>query len=203
MSNNGRITLCPFYRDEKNNSISCEDFSHTFAEKYLKKKHMDRYCDADWHSCPYAVNILSTYDEGGKMDKAKKNAIENIELKKELHKLKILLGQSRKREKEKSDELEHLKLENTKIEAYLFKERDKSKELIEKGRRAVEELEDITRIYEARFAYLISEYAGGTMNEELFNDWCQKTEYAITADNIEETEDGNRVKTWKVHTREI
>ena len=46
MPNNGRITLCPYYRDEKNLSISCEDVFRRFRWKKQKTNWMDTYCDA-------------------------------------------------------------------------------------------------------------------------------------------------------------
>ena len=64
MPNNGRITECPFYVNERNDYITCEDAKRRFADSQAKDEHMDTYCDDKWEECPYATAMLEAYKEG-------------------------------------------------------------------------------------------------------------------------------------------
>lgn len=54
MSNTGRITLCPFYKNHKKRTISCEDTLRFYPKAETLSKHMDRFCDANWKECKFA-----------------------------------------------------------------------------------------------------------------------------------------------------
>ena len=109
MPNNGRVTLCPYYRDEKNLSISCEDTFHRFRWAAQKRRHMDTFCDKDWKSCPYAQEIGAMYEKGDYMDEVKRAAFELEATKKELRKTATMLGKAQKREKEKDEKIRIIK----------------------------------------------------------------------------------------------
>ena len=130
MPNNGRITLCPYYRDEKNLSISCEDTFRRFRWPAQKKRHLDTYCDKNWQACPHAKRLTELYSsmEGEDMNsKIKKLQHENEELKKELRKEVSMLGKSQKREQEKDELIRKLRHEKGVAEKLYFKERDRNR----------------------------------------------------------------------------
>jgi len=65
MPNNGRIAVCPYYRDEKNLSISCEDTYRRFRWPVQKSRWMDAYCDKGWEGCPFAQALNRLYERMG------------------------------------------------------------------------------------------------------------------------------------------
>ena len=54
MPNTGRITICPYYRGHKEQTITCEDCIHFFGKKDIHDRYMDEHCDKDWKSCKWA-----------------------------------------------------------------------------------------------------------------------------------------------------
>lgn len=203
MPNNGRITKCPFYRDEKNLSISCEDIVRTFRWPAQKKRHMDSFCDDKWQECPVAQRLNELYKEDG-VNRVHRLSHDNEELKKELRKVKSMLGKCQKREAKKDEEIRALRKECGKIEQHYFAEREKNKNAKEAEERMISELSDIGKLYEARFAYLMAVYADGTMSETDFKRWADENEYAITADTFGKSLTGREVvETWRVHARKI
>ena len=203
MSNNGRITLCPFYRDEKNLSISCEDIFRRFRWRAQKEKWLDKYCDADWQNCPYAQKLNELYDEiEGESEmnsKLKKLEHENEELRKELRKGASLLGKSQKREQEKDDLVRKLRREKGVAEKLYLKERDKNREYETKEKRFTNEINFISKEYEARFAYLMAEYRIPIMREREFRKWAAENEYRLNA----KFTDGGELYGYKAEWRRI
>jgi hypothetical protein len=52
-------------------------------------------------------------------------------------------------------------------------------------------------MYEARFAYLMSEFADGILDEKAMNEWSQDKEFAIIADEVED----DKVVKWRAIVR--
>ena len=64
-----RYTLCPYYIDENNKAISCEDVCRTYDSMKQKWAWMDMYCDSwDWMKCPYAMDRAEAYHNYEKGD---------------------------------------------------------------------------------------------------------------------------------------
>lgn len=205
MPNTGRITLCPYYRDEKNLSISCEDTFRRFRWPAQKKRHMDMYCDKDWKACPYAQELDKLYEEftGGKMDEVTKLRHEVEVLKGELRKEATMLGKRDSAIKRKDKRIRELENEKRALEQIATRQRALLREEREKGEKGAEEFKEIARHYEARFAYLISVFAGGRLDEIAFLEWARTHEFAIQPDEMCEVGDRKITSGWSVLVNEI
>ena len=195
MPNNGRITVCPFYRDEKNKSISCEDVYRTF--RYLKQKNewMDRYCDADWEHCPYAKKLNEMYDriEEGDEDAEMEHKIEALE--KELRSVKSMLGKAENRLKAKDEMIKDLRKQKRAIEDRYHTVRTEYDKEKQRADYFYTRLFYTLPSYEARFCYLMCMCdPNGELHEADFQEWCKgKT---LRLDAAEKDDKGN-VLIWK------
>ena len=63
-----RYTKCPYFQSEKRQTISCEDIVRRFKSLEAKWSHMDRFCDADYMSCQYAIDLRKAYEKTEKGD---------------------------------------------------------------------------------------------------------------------------------------
>ena len=208
MPNNGRITLCPYYRDEKNLSISCEDTSRQFRWPAQKKRHMDMYCDHDWKACPYAQQLTELYEHAEKEEDQMSKKIltlthERDEAIKERRKLSSMLGKAKKREAEKDRKIRDLLNRNRALSDLYLRYRDEAKELREKERGIYEDMTFMAQRYEARFAYLIG-FAGGKINEKEFEAWAKTHEYRVLPEYEYNSEsDKNELTAYTAVVREI
>ena len=203
MPNNGRITKCPFYRDEKNLSISCEDTFHRFRWPAQKKRHMDSFCDADWQKCPYSMALLRVYQNGGDMDETLELKNRVAALRKELRKTATMLGKAEKREKSKDEQIRELQNANRALEQIHMRDKDEIAKLLSKYEKLSKDLFDMTHHYEGRFAYLISEFASGYLNEIDFLEWAKENEFKIEPDIQAEFEGRKVTSGWKVEVRRV
>ena len=140
MPNNGHITLCPYYRDEKNKSISCDDIFRSFRYPVQKKRWMKAYCDAAWEDCPHAKKLNEMYDrvlEGGADMETEILKHNNAELTKELKSVKSMLGKSEKNNAKKDDSIAELRKEKDQ----LVKEVAKWKNLYEMAKTRCKEID--------------------------------------------------------------
>jgi len=181
MPNNGRITLCPYYRDEKNLSISCEDTYRTFRWPAQKKKHMDRYCDKNWKECPHARKLNRLYSRMG--DDERMNTVEKLrhtekELRRELKNLSTALGKSKKRENTKDEEIKELR-----------RQRDA----------ALAQFNEMAATYEARLAYMM-QLCGGFLDEVEARRWARSHDYEIRL--AANTKTGS-VSAWALEVQEV
>lgn len=188
MPNNGRITLCPYYRDEKNLSISCEDVFRRFRWKKQKTNWMDTYCDADWKKCPHAQQLNLMYEEREvQMSEKEKRIVEleheNQQLKKELKKQASMLGRSEKREKAKEEDIKKLRSKNRYLEGKYMEYAGKVRQYEAHEKRLYDELTDIAAMYEARFAYLMCKDGSGTFSEDEFDAWSKGKEFKLEYDS--------------------
>lgn len=194
MPNNGRITLCPFYRNESGLTVSCEDVIRRFRWPGQKKKYMDMYCDDQWQSCPYAAEMDRLYAEGEDMTEH-----EIAALKKELKKTATMLGRANKRDEAKELTIKELRRKNKALEDRLMKLTREKAQNAKSEKKAFDEICGLTQMYEARFAYLMSEFNCGELDEAEVEAWSKGKEYAIVAD---EKDDKGRVRRWKVIVRD-
>lgn len=207
MPNTGRITVCPYYRDEKNLSISCEDTFRRFRWPAQKNDWMDKYCDKDWKACEYAQELEKLYDEMGGDDLSNKmlELEHNLRSKdKELRKTVSMLGKATKREERKDDRIRELMTQNRALEKVLLREKAKNQELELKRVKAAKDIEALSDIYEGRIAYLMANFTDGTLNEVDLEKWARSFEYVLIPEATEKNADGKEVVTlWRVMTREI
>ena len=191
MPNNGRITLCPYYRNERALTVTCEDCVRRFRYAATKKRWMDEYCDKDWQQCPYAAELDRVYEEGGNMAEHEVKSLKT-ELRKTVNRLERLI----RSDNAKADDIKKLRKKNKILE-------DRNNDLIKRdiaGRKAMaaqeekffSELQGLSQIYESRLAYLMSEYAGGSFVEADAEKWAEGKEYAIV----------NNDGTWEVKVNE-
>ena len=196
MPNNGRITLCPYYRDEKNMSISCEDTYRRFRWPAQKKRWLDTYCDNEWGECPYAQELDKLYERmGGKMDEREKLEHDLKAKEKELRKVSAMMGKLEKREKEKDEKIRRLQKERNALESLYIKVR-KELELSNRSRKRVaEENAGLSQWYVGTIAYLVSEFAGGSLSLRDAYAWLEEHEYKISKNTTKDV--------WEVTTREV
>lgn len=186
MPNTGRYTVCPFYLHDRTYSISCEDTPRRFELSSQKEEWMDRYCDLEWESCPYAAALLIAYDmiERGVESALEENRVEAQ--KKEMHKMSSMVGRLQKKLEEKEKEILELKHE-------LHDQKERCSYL---------ELKILTAFqsYEARFAYLMTVFSGGIMSEADFKAWSENKEFVIVG--MDRDEEGTPTW-WKAEVREV
>ena len=197
MPNNGRITLCPYYRDEKNLSISCEDTYRRFRWPAQKKRWLDTYCDKAWKECPHAQELDRLYERiGGKMDEREKLEHDLKAKEKELRKISAMMGKLEKREKEKDEKIRRLQRERNALESLYIKVR-KELELSDNSRKRVaEENAGLSQWYAGVIAYLVSEFAGGNLFLKEAYAWLERYEYKIFENTMEKD-------VWEVVAREV
>ena len=207
MPNTGRITVCPYYRDEKNLSISCEDTFRRFRWPAQKNDWMDKYCDKDWKACEYAQELEKLYDEMGGDDLSNKMLELQHDLRskdKELRKTVSMLGKATKREERKDDRIRELMTQNRALEKVMLREKQKCAEQKLKLDKAGKDMIALADIYEGRIAYLVANFTDGTLNEEDIRKWAGSFEYAMIPEATEKGPDGKEVVVlWRVITREI
>lgn len=206
MPNNTRIPLCPFYKDEKNKSISCEDVYRSFPSVKKKYAWMDMYCDEwNWMRCPYAVDLNEAY---ARLEKGDKKALEKHEieaLRKELKSISTKLGRAEKRierQQKKIDQLRAVnnsftivnnKLEQQKKEFY-GRWRTAQAELNKGNEQVLEELGMLGIIYEQRMCCLIDKFAPEKiLREDDVKEWAGDRDFALVADA-----DAEHGRFWKV-----
>ena len=212
MPNNTRIPLCPFYKDEKNKSISCEDTFRSFATVKKKYRWMDTYCDEwEWEKCPYAIELNEAYAQ---LEKGDEKALEKHEvdvLKRELKSMSMKLGRAEKRvyrQQKKIDELRAVNqsflnekdaLERTK-RRYFDRWKKADDQLNEYERKIDVQLKGIVMTYEQRMAYLIDTYCpNGKLRERDVEEWAKDRAFAIVFSRIEDEELGIEGEpAWKV-----
>lgn len=206
MPNNTRIPLCPFYKDEKNKSISCEDTYRGFPSVGRKYAWMDMYCDGwDWMKCPYAVDLCEAYDKFEKGDDKALEKHEREAMRREMKSLSTKLGKAEKRierQQKKIDELRAVNqsfithndnLESQKQDYY--KRWREAEAKIKKGDdKVLGELNKLGSIYEQRMCYLMDRFAEGFFCESDAATWAEDKEFALVSEYDEEL--GDRI--WKV-----
>lgn len=202
MPNNGRITLCPYYRDEKNLSISCEDTYRTFRWPAQKKKHMDRYCDKNWKECPHARELNRLYSQMG--DDERMNTVEKLrhaekELRRELKNLSTALGKSKKRENLKDDEIKELRRQRDAAQALYSKTKNELNDCRSREDALMGELNGIVATFEARTAYMM-QLCGGFLDEVEARRWARRHDYEIIPATNTET---GSVSAWVLEVQEV
>lgn len=99
MANTGRYTICPFYRTSSGKTITCEDAQRWFSTIKNQGMYMDRFCDTNWETCQFAVELTEMYEMiEQNPDKEEIITLEqyNRSLTRELRKLRSLLGKAEK-----------------------------------------------------------------------------------------------------------
>lgn len=181
MPNTGRITLCPFYRDEKNMSISCEDTVRTFAFRKKKNEWMDRYCDLEWKACPYAAALLKMYDDIEKGDAMAEERHKYEAIDKELRKVKSMLGKALRRVENRDETIRDLRKKNRILEERYNIIRKDYDEQRKRAEILNEKLFHALPAYEARFCYLMELYSDGKFDEMEYNEWSKGKEFRLEA----------------------
>lgn len=126
-----RYTLCPYYVDENKKTVSCEDVIRRFLTYRSKNQHMNKYCDKDWQSCPYAVALSEVYHsiEDGADEELTWLRHKVKVLEKEQKKQISLMGRYDVRLDAKAAEMKQIRKKNKELDEALYRERKKRKEL--------------------------------------------------------------------------
>lgn len=196
MPNNGRITECPFYVNERNGYVTCEDAKRRFEDSRAKESHMDTYCDDKWEECPYAAAMLEAYKEGE--SSVVTNKIKALES--ENRKVNIMLTKAENREAVKDREIKKLVMRNDSLGKRYSKLKDLHERLEQTQQLAMEQIQSAMDICEARVAYLLSEMPDGKLDEIEFRRWHKEHEYCIIPEG-EATDDEFKITGWVLRAR--
>ena len=188
MTNSKHLVKCPFYEYEKVNFVKCEDVKRIFKSVKQKDDYMYKFCDVNWMKCEHALRLHHAYEEGRDMEEVK---IES--LKSENRKLERRLKQAEARNDAKDEEIRKLRNRCKGYEQY----RDKYLKLEAHEKKVYEEVTAMTAMYEARFAYLMAEFADGILDEKAMDEWSKDKEFAIIADEVED----EKVVKWRAIVR--
>lgn len=196
MPNNGRITECPFYVNERNDYITCEDAKRRFADSQTKEEHMDTYCDDKWEECPHAAAMLEAYKEGE--CSVVTNKIKALES--ENRKVNIMLTKAENREAVKDREIKKLVMRNESLGKRYGKLKELHERLEQTQQLAMEQIQGAMDICEARVAYLLSERPDGRLDELKFREWHTKHEFCLLPEG-EATDDEFKITGWVLRAR--
>ena len=196
MPNNGRITECPFYVNERNDYITCEDAKRRFADSQTKEEHMDTYCDDKWEECPYAAAMLEAYKEGE--CSVVTNKIKALES--ENRKVNIMLTKAENREAVKDREIKKLVMRSDSLGKRYGKLKELHERLEQTQQLAMEQIQSAMDICEARVAYLLSERPDGRLDELKFREWHTKHEFCLLPEG-EATDDEFKITGWVLRAR--
>ena len=196
MPNNGRITECPFYVNERNDYITCEDAKRRFADSQAKEEHMDTYCDDKWEECPHAAAMLEAYKEGE--CSVVTNKIKALES--ENRKVNIMLTKAENREAVKDREIKKLVMRNDSLGKRYGKLKELHERLEQTQQLAMEQIQGAMDICEARVAYLLSERPDGRLDELKFREWHTKHEFCLLPEG-EATDDEFKITGWVLRAR--
>jgi len=103
MSNLGKIVVCPYYINEKDTTITCEDTMRVYSSKAVKESHSRQYCCESWRECPYTVDLEELYERIEEMSESQKQVEKlkhyNHKQKYEIRRLRKELEESSRNEK--------------------------------------------------------------------------------------------------------
>ena len=196
MPNNGRITECPFYVNERNDYITCEDAKRRFQDSQTKEEHMDTYCDDKWEECSYAAAMLEAYNKGE--CSVVTNKIKALES--ENRKVNIMLTKAENREAVKDREIKKLVMRNESLGKRYGKLKELHERLEQTQQLAMEQIQGAMDICEARVAYLLSERPDGRLDELKFREWHTKHEFCLLPEG-EATDDEFKITGWVLRAR--
>ena len=198
-----RYTLCPYYIDENNKAISCEDVCRTYDSMKQKWAWMDMYCDSwDWMKCPYAMDRAEAYHNYEKGDIKALDEQKEKAMKVEIKSLTSKLGRVNKKyerlEKKLTEKEELVKSYQRKNEELYKKWRDIDNTLKAYEKNIASQIQQLADAYESRLAYMMDMFSDGTLNESDVKDWLKDKQFAIVATDYgyevrfseEENEDG-------------
>lgn len=200
-----RYTKCPYFQSEKRQTISCEDVVRRFKTLEAKWIHMDRYCDADYMSCPYAIDLQRAYEQEQKGDIRALDKEKITALQKEHAKLLSALGRAEKRIERQQKKIDDMRAVNKSFTAKYEDLEQKRRAEYAKRRKAeadlkiaqgkvIDELGKLGEIYEQRMCYLIENFVPVKMfYEDNAEAWAGDKAFALVA----EKDDDDRI-VWKV-----
>lgn len=191
-----RYTRCPYYIDDSRKTISCEDVCRSYNTADQKWAWMDMYCDSwDWMRCPYAADRTEAYRKYEEGDKAALEEQKDRATKDEIRSLTTKLGRMNKK-------LDKMRAKNQDLEVqkkiYYEKWRKAQDQLQEYEKKIAAQVMGISNAYEARLAYMMDMFSGGTLNESDVKDWIKDKEWAIVS-----TEYGFEVKFKEKETEDV
>lgn len=189
MPNNGHYTLCPYYRDEKNKSISCEDIFRRFDSKRKKYKWMEQFCDDSWSDCPYAIALTEMWErilDGADMDKEQmEHKIK--ELTTELKKQSSRLGRLDKQIEKKDAEIKKLKDRAERLIAMVRDAQDEARETKAAYTHIVTaEVNRLSTMYEGYISFLMDKTNVDELSVDEVEKWCENKEFKLTATKRDE-----------------
>lgn len=158
MPNTGRITICPYYRGHKEQTITCEDTIHFFPKKDIHEKFMDEHCDKNWQTCKWAQDIEKHLGDPNHRWNA---AMKEIK--------KLIAHQGRQAKK-----IQKLARQSKVLETILMRDREK----LVQQENGMKEYAQLFNLTEARVSYIAHVAKVEEIDEAEFKKWCNEYEYA-------------------------
>ena len=209
MPNTGHITLCPYYVNEREKTISCEDVGRRFRSKKERMDYMEQYCDKDYMQCKYAQALEKLYEvmeEKGEDHMLEFFKQRNRAARVELKRTVTQLGRQEAKTEKMAEEIKELKAENMALKESIEAIRKKNKEMFGKWQNEkatfrnreetmLQEMLAQATIYEGYVAYLMEKSGSESFDLDEFHKWTEGHEYRVEGDN-----EGNN---FKVKVKEI
>lgn len=208
MPNNTHIPICPYFRDEKKKSISCEDTFRSFPSSEMKNAWMDLLCDSwEYETCPYAADLSDMYErisKGANMsEEIMKQKLDAM--RKELKYKAVLLGKADKRLEAKEQEIKDLRKKNREIDerrAEEFRKRRKAEIEIERsGQKAAGQLKDLIELYKDVMCFLLYSHEPDGLSEEMVRAWAE--EHKDACYSVLRMPDKQGQMLWQLVTQEV
>lgn len=193
MPNTGHITLCPYYVNEREKTISCEDVGRRFRSKKERMDYMEQYCDKDYMCCKYAQALEKLYEvmeEKGEDHMLEFFKQRNRAARVELKRTVTQLGRQEAKTAKMAEEIKELKAENMALKESIEVIRKKNKEMFGKWQnekadiRAKEEnllgeMTLLTKIYEGYVSYLLHQSGELNLYLDEFHDWVDTHDFKL------------------------
>lgn len=190
MPNNGRYTMCPYYRDERNKSISCEDTFRRFTSKRKKFQWMSNFCDESWSECPYAkalTDLWNRIDEGADME-TEMLQHKLRELQKEQKKMSSMLGKADKQAEKDKKTIKELKARAERLIQMYRKANQQYLDEKTRNTKVANQVFAVANMYEGFMTYLLEVFSMGEFRVENYEKWAEGKEFRLDA--IERDENG-------------
>jgi hypothetical protein len=99
----GKYVVCPYYVNEKELTITCEDTMRVYGSVAIKESHSRCYCCDNWRDCCHAIEMEQLYERIEEMSDGQKQIEKlrhyNHKQKYEIRKIRKDLDESKRGEK--------------------------------------------------------------------------------------------------------
>ena len=197
MANLGYVVTCPYYRNEKKVTITCEDTIRSFRSPKHKQDQIERYCanDNEWRKCQYAARLEEVYRADGGEEALQAHYADARY--RELLKMISEAGRKRKETERLVSERKELTAKLEASQKINHRLQAAEKRIREKMDMATKEINTLANLYEQIFAYLLTGSMAESLDIEAVDEWARHNEYRM----IPEYGDNKKIVKWKCEVR--